>query len=153
MKKIIFYVLPILLGFLIGYISRYFQIDAIQNWYPLLNKPPLTPPNSIFPIAWSSIYVLSGISLGIILNNIRLYRQEIILWSSQLVLNFMWSLTFFYFQNTLLGLITIILLDIVVLWYIIRTYKINQFASILYFPYMAWILFATYLNTYILFNN
>lgn len=154
MKKFFSYLIPIAICFILGFLASRLQADSIQNWYPLLNKPMLTPPNSVFPIAWGIIYLMSGISAGIIWNYGGKYRNIILyLWVLQQIFNFAWSILFFTFRNPLLGFMDIILLDILVLRYILRTWPINRTASVLFWPYMAWITFATYLNGFILFNN
>ncbi len=154
MKKIFSYAIPIAIGFLLGFIASQLQSDAIENWYPYLNKPSLTPPNAAFPIAWSTIYLLSGISAGLIWNYGGNQRKRILtLWGIQQFFNFTWSILFFTLQNPLLGFINIVILDILVLWYIVKSWPVNRTASLLFWPYMAWIAFATYLNGYILVYN
>lgn len=154
MKKILNIVLPVLACFIVGFTARNFQTEAIANWYPALNKSPLTPPNIAFPIAWSILYLLMGISIGLVLNSRNWRKRPLItLFIIQLVFNFTWSISFFYFQNPLWGLINIFLLDVLVLYYIIRTYKLVKVSAWLFIPYLGWILFATYLNGYIFINN
>ncbi|WP_029904631.1 TspO/MBR family protein [Prevotella sp. 10(H)] len=154
MRKILNIIIPVLICFLIGMTASYFQSDSIETWYPTLNKPPLTPPNIAFPIAWSIIYLLMGISIGLGLNsNIRDKRNIILLFIIQLIFNFTWSISFFYLQNPLLGLANILILDILVAVYIITTFRILKVSSYLFIPYMLWIVFATYLNGYIFYYN
>ncbi|SHF69078.1 TspO/MBR family protein [Dysgonomonas macrotermitis] len=154
MKKILNIVLPVLACFIVGFTASNFQTEAIANWYPALNKSPLTPPNIAFPIAWSILYLLMGISIGLVLNSRNWRKRSLItLFIIQLVFNFTWSISFFYFQNPLLGLINILLLDVLVLYYIIRAYKLVKASAWLFIPYLIWILFATYLNGYIFINN
>lgn len=57
MKTALFIIVPVVICFVVGFTASYFQKDAIANWYPYLNKPALTPPNIVFPIAWSIIYL------------------------------------------------------------------------------------------------
>ena len=64
MRKALNIIIPILVCFLVGLSASYFQADAIKNWYPTLIKPAVTPPNIVFPIAWSIIYVCMGLSIG-----------------------------------------------------------------------------------------
>ena len=154
MKKVISIVVPILTCFIIGLTASYFQQDAIREWYPFLNKPNLTPPNIVFPIAWSIIYLCIGISIGMIyLSGSKNRRLLIQLFCIQLFFNFAWSFLFFYLQNPLLGFIDILILDICVTIYVIKSYRRNKLSSILFLPYAIWIYFATYLNGYILLNN
>lgn len=154
MKKLLPYVIAVAICFILGFIASQLQMDSLREWYPYLNKPSLTPPNNIFPIAWGIIYLLSGISAGIIWNSTGIRRKEILtIWGVQQFFNFTWSIMFFTLQNPLLGMINIIILDVLVLYYIIKTWPFNRLASILFWPYLAWICFASYLNAFILLNN
>ena len=154
MRKVLSIIIPILVCFFVGLTASYFQADAIKNWYPTLIKPALTPPNIVFPIAWSIIYLCMGISIGLIINSAteqkRFFVKAFIM---QLFFNFTWSIGFFYFQNPLIGFINILLLDIFVINYTLKSYPVNKVSSILFIPYVAWLLFATYLNGYILMYN
>lgn len=154
MRKVLSIIIPILICFFVGLTASYFQADAIKNWYPTLVKPALTPPNIVFPIAWSIIYLCMGISIGLIINSAteqkRFFVKAFIM---QLFFNFTWSIGFFYFQNPLIGFINILLLDIFVINYTLKSYPVNKASSILFIPYVAWLLFATYLNGYVLMFN
>lgn len=154
MKKCLNILLPILICFLVGFTASYFQSDSIQSWYPHLNKSSLTPPNYIFPIAWSIIYICMGTSIGLILNSDSLEKKRLILYFGiQLFFNFTWSLSFFYLQNPLLGFLNIILLDLVVLYYAFKSFPVQRVSAILFIPYILWLILATYLNAYVLLNN
>ena len=147
-------IIPILVCFLVGLSASYFQADAIKNWYPTLIKPVVTPPNIVFPIAWSIIYVCMGLSIGLLINStIERRRFFIKAFVFQLFFNFTWSISFFYIQNPLIGFINILLLDIFVINYTLKSYQVNKTSSILFIPYVIWLLFATYLNGYILMYN
>lgn len=154
MRKVLSIIIPILVCFLVGFTASYFQADAIKNWYPTLIKPALTPPNIVFPIAWSILYLCMGISIGLIINSaIEQKRFFVKAFIMQLFFNFTWSIGFFYFQNPLIGFINILLLDIFVINYTLKSYPVSKASSILFIPYVAWLLFATYLNGYILMYN
>lgn len=154
MRKAVAIIIPVLICFFVGLTASYFQADAIKSWYPYLNKPELTPSNIVFPIAWSIIYLCMGISIGIIFLSDSIKKQELIkLFSIQLIFNFAWSILFFYWRNPLLGFIDILILDICVSLYAIRSYSVKKVSSLLFIPYIVWIYFATYLNGYILLNN
>ena len=154
MRKALNIIIPILVCFLVGLSASYFQADAIKNWYPTLIKPVVTPPNIVFPIAWSIIYVCMGLSIGLLINStIERRRFFIKAFVFQLFFNFTWSISFFYIQNPLIGFINILLLDIFVINYTLKSYQVNKTSSILFIPYVIWLLFATYLNGYILIYN
>lgn len=151
MRKVLSLIIPILVCFLVGFSASYFQADAIKNWYPTLIKPALTPPNIVFPIAWSIIYVCMGISIGLIIYSAAVVERRFFMktFLIQLFLNFSWSIGFFYLQNPLLGLINILLLDLFVIRYTLTSFPVNKASSILFIPYVIWLLLATYLNGYI----
>lgn len=154
MRKALHIIIPIIVCFAVGATASYFQQDAIETWYPYLNKPALTPPNIAFPIAWSIIYVCIGLSIGLIWNTTSYQKRFMtILFCVQLFFNFTWSISFFYLQNPLLGFINILILDVLVIYYIIKAYPVSKASSMLFVPYVLWIIFATYLNGYILVNN
>ena len=151
MNRFLKYLLPILLCFAVGWAAMLFQSVALVEWYPYLDKPSITPPNWVFPIAWSIIYICMGISFGRLWDlNDRRFQG---LWFLQLVLNFLWSPMFFFMESPISGLTFILLLDIAVLSYAIFTWRVSRLASLLMLPYLAWLCLATYLNFYIwLFN-
>lgn len=154
MKKAWAYILPTLLCFALGGLAGWLQQDAINNWYPYLIKPALTPPASVFPIAWSIIYLCMGISAGLVLTSGSPRRNGVMtVWYFQLAFNFLWSILFFVCRSPLLGMIDIVVLDALVLLYIARSAKVRSAAAWLFVPYLCWIAFATYLNAYILAAN
>ena len=151
MKRFFNYLWPVLLCFILGFAASKFQSKSMVEWYPTLVKSPLTPPNIAFPIAWSVLYLFIGLALGRISG--KGYKREVILWSVQMLLNFLWSIIFFTMRMPLLGFVDIILLDVVVMAFIYNVRNKDRVAFYLFIPYLIWLLFATYLNAYILFNN
>jgi len=139
MKNFFRIFLPIILGGIVGFIINGF-ID-----YTELVKPPLAPPKIFFPIAWSVIYLLMGISY-------YLYRKEfsdkktIQLYYAQLIVNLLWSIIFFVFKLRLLAIAWILVLDILVIILIKRFFETKKISTYLNIPYLLWILFATYLT-------
>ena len=151
MKAILAYTIPIVLCLAIGAIGSYIQAPSLNGWYPTLTKSALTPPSIIFPIAWTVLYILMGLSIGrlIALGDMSIIR----LWLLQLLVNFLWSVAFFVLRSPLSGLITILILDVLVFAYIIYAFSCDRIAGWLFVPYMVWLLFATYLTGYIYLNN
>lgn len=130
---------PLIAGSIIGFIIAP-TID-----YTTLNLPPLAPPKIVFPIAWSILYLLMGISYF-------LYRRDqnsqktIILYYVQLVVNLFWSLFFFLWKLRFFSIIWILLLDILVISFIKQLSTEKKISAWLLTPYLIWILFATYLT-------
>ena len=139
MKKLIYVFFPLLIGGLVSFIIK----DFIN--YQEIIKPFLAPPKFIFPIAWSIIYFLMGISYALLNKNI-VDKTNKIIYYGQLLVNAFWSIIFFIFHNYGLSFIWIILLDILVSLMIWRFYKTNKVSAYLNLGYLIWILIATYLT-------
>lgn len=138
MKKILYIFHPLLFGFIIG---LFLNTDI----YPLLNKPPLSPNTILFPIIWSILYLIMGISFYIIsYDNSRKKAQ--FLFYSQLFVNLVWPILFFNLNLYLFSNIWILLLIILVINMILEFMKIKKAAGLLNIPYLIWLLFAFYLN-------
>lgn len=140
-----------------GFISSFFTVSAIKNWYPFLNKPWFNPPNWIFGPVWSLLYLLMAISLYLIWKKGLFTKKKITtagaIFFVQLFLNFLWSIIFFGLKNPLLALA-----DIVVLWTAIfitikHFYRLDKTAAYLLIPYLLWVSFAIILNLSIVFLN
>ena len=125
------------------------------SWYNSLNRSPLNPPNILFPIAWSILYVLMGISIAIIINKYideqdleikKKIKNYIFLFIIQFILNMFWTYIFFGLKSPLFGFIEIIILDILIIITIIKFKTISKAASYILIPYILWCLFASYLT-------
>ena len=144
MSKIKIYVKSILIPVIIGGIVGIIISNSID--YNTLQKPFLAPPSIAFPIVWTILYILMGISYGI-LEVKNLNTPEInIIYYFQLFVNALWSIFFFTLEWRLFAFLWIILLDILVIIMIIKFYQKNKTAGLLQIPYLLWVLFATYLN-------
>ena len=116
-------------------------------WYYNLTKPPLAPPDWIFPPVWSILYFSMLVALLLYLFKPSQNKKSgYIYFIAQLILNLLWTPAFFYLQNIVLALIVIILLDIFVILTIKSFYKVSKISGLILIPYLIWILFATYLN-------
>lgn len=146
------YLWPILLCLGVGVSGSFLQGSAITAWYPALHKPAVTPPAIVFPVVWTILYVLMGLSLTQFLYR-HGARWLIVVWWLQLFFNFLWTIMFFTLQSPLLGLVDILLLDGLVLIYLFGSYHVSRVASWLFVPYALWLFLATYLNAYIFFYN
>lgn len=117
--------------------------------YSKINRPPLSPPGIVFPIVWSILYTLMGISLYLVWNKNDNSSQSNIAYfwfAVQLFLNFIWSPIFFGAQQYLVAFIVLILLIASVVAMIVSFYKISKPAALLQISYLIWLIFAGYLN-------
>lgn len=142
-KKLLFFVIgTIIIGGIFGFLTM-----GSMNAYNELIKPPLTPPGILFPIVWTILFILMGVSLYIVTETkytdlTKVYRIYII----QLIVNSLWTLLFFGLNLRLLSFFWILLLIALVVIMIIRFYRINKTAAYLQIPYLLWLIFASYLN-------
>lgn len=138
----------ILLTLSVGGISGVATASGIDNWFLSLNKPFFNPPNYLFGPVWTTLYLLMGISLFLILQSPskEVKRKALFIFAIQLTLNFLWSFLFFKFRLVELAFIEIILIWISILAMIITFYKIDRIAAGLQIPYLLWVTFATVLN-------
>lgn len=131
-------------GLLSGLLSRnataLFGESALQS--------SLSPPAIVFPIVWTILYALMGISAARIslASQSPLRSRGLNLFITQLIVNFFWSLIFFNAGAYGFALIWLVLLWILVLWMILSFRKVDPLAALLQIPYLLWLTFAAYLN-------
>lgn len=142
MKKIINFFrlfLPIIIGGIVGIIIKNY-ID-----YSLIEKAPLSPPKLAFPIAWSILYLLIGISYYLYKKK-DYNKQTIKLYYTGLLFNSLWSIIFFVLKLRLISIIWIIALVILTILLFISYKKQNKISAYLLIPYLIWLIYATYIN-------
>ncbi len=136
---ILFLLLVIGGGLAIGYLT------APGEWYAGLAKPLFNPPNWVFAPVWTILYVLIAVA------GWRVWCKDpggwpMRLWGTQLVLNFLWSPTFFAAHRIGLALLVILLLLAAILAFIALSWRQDREAARLFAPYAAWVGFASLLN-------
>lgn len=133
-------IIPVALGGIVGIIISNFMD------YGSLQKPFLAPPNLIFPIVWTILYILMGVSYGILKSNDNIDSKINLIYFSQLIVNLLWPIIFFVLKWRLFAFIWLILLILLVIIMIIKFYQKNKVAAIIQIPYLLWNIFAAYLN-------
>lgn len=151
LSLIIWIVGLIAIGSVIGSLTK----PEIITWYSTLNCSTLTPPNYVFPVAWTILYGIIGACGWLIWREPSLLKLIVIktLYVIQLILNWIWTPIFFGFHLTGLSLMILVLMDILVATIISLAYRKMKGVSLLMIPYLSWILFATYLSFYIWQHN
>lgn len=136
--------IPLAVGGLSALITR-----GSMDSYSQINNPPLAPPAWVFPVVWSILYLLMGVSLYLVWNSKASDKEKnkaITFWGTQLAFNFIWSPIFFISKNYLLAFIVLLIIWTFTLLMIISFYKISKPAAYLQIPYLIWLTFAGYLN-------
>lgn len=136
--------IPIIVGMIAALLTR----DSMKVFESLL-QPPLSPPGWLFPVVWTVLYILMGISSYLVLTADADKDEKlkaIRLYGYQLVVNFLWPTLFFNFGWYLFSFFWLLLLWIMVLVMILRFKDINKLAAYMNIPYLIWLTFAGYLN-------
>lgn len=139
------------MGYLIGWISG----GENHLWYQELTRTRLTPPGTVFGIAWSILYAMIAIS------GWRLFQgphapqlgSARFFFIVQLLLNWCWSPIFFKFQAITTAFIFVLLILAFTVATIAKSYRTEKLGALLLIPYVAWLCFASYLNGYIVVHN
>ena len=132
----------------VGGLSSLLTMGSMKA-FAQLRQPPLSPPGWLFPVVWSVLYVLMGISAYLVYTartapQIRF--SALIAYGIMLIFNFVWPLLFFRLGMRLVAFIWLILLLGLVLLTASLFYQVRKIAGLLYIPYLAWMVFAGYLN-------
>lgn len=151
MNKVKIYAKAILIPVIVGILVGLLISSSID--YNSLEKPFLSPPSSAFPIVWTVLYILMGVSYGILDSNNLVTENINNIYYLQLVVNALWPIVFFLLKWRFIAFLIIILLDILVYTMIKRFYSKNKTAGLLQIPYLAWSIFATYLNLFVFILN
>ncbi len=141
-------ILSIIISLSVGGLSGFLTSNNMDT-YKKYHLPMLAPPGFVFPVVWTILFILMGISAYIVLNSTASNKEKanaLFLYGLQLVINFLWPLIFFKFELVFLGFLWILLLLAVVAFMIVSFYKINPLSAYLQIPYFLWLLFAAYLN-------
>lgn len=139
--QILFAAFTLLLGFAVSLIAGGFET------YQMLKRPPFAPPGFVFPIAWTILYVMIGISAGIVDDSNDLDKGYAIkLYIVQLFINVLWPVFFFKLKAIKFALFWLVLLIIAALLTYRNFSVISKKASLLFLPYIIWLFYAFYLN-------
>ena len=152
-NKIKPYILPYAIGIAIpmtvGIASAALTKDSMDV-YEGLNTPPLSPPSVIFPIVWTILFILMGISSATVYTKRERFpeaaRRGLIYYGASLALNLSWSIIFFNLQAALLALGVLIILLYCIIKTICEYRRVCPAAAYLQIPYALWVGFAGYLN-------
>jgi benzodiazapine receptor len=115
------------------------------KWYEDLNKPTWTPPNWLFPVAWTTLYLLmagAGARAAVSPDN----SVAMALWALQIALNGLWTPVFFGLRRIRLGLVVLVGLWIAVFCGMIALWQVDWLAGLMFVPYLAWVTVAGALN-------
>lgn len=145
MKKLKTFIIFLLIPLLAGFIGN--LLGNSNQGFDQITKPSFTPPGIIFPIVWTILYILMGISSYIIFKeNKKETKSSLLIYIIQLLFNMLWTYFFFNKGWYLFSFIWILIMIVLVVIMIYKFYKINKVAGLLQIPYLIWLIFASILN-------
>ncbi|WP_296260354.1 MULTISPECIES: tryptophan-rich sensory protein TspO [unclassified Pseudomonas] len=122
------------------------------SWYDALKKPGFTPPNWVFPVAWTTIYLLlawAGYRLSLLPGS----QTVLALWAAQIALNTLWTPVFFGAHQVITGMVILTLLWLVVATMVVMALQLDLVTGLILFPYLIWLSIAAALNFSIMLHN
>ena len=144
--KIKVYALSVALALAVGGLAALLTGGGMRA-YASLAQPVLAPPGWLFPVVWTVLYILMGLSAGMIyLSDDDCRRDALRVYALQLFLNFGWTILFFGFSLRFAAFIWLVLLEAVIVVMIAVFFAIRPRAAYLQIPYFLWVAFAAYLN-------
>ena len=142
-------IIPLAVGGLASWIN-YGGISAFES----INKPPFSPPQVLFPIVWTLLYLLMGISSYLVYSGSKEGRKTaLIFYALQLAANFIWTFVFFGLSAYSAAFIVLLVLLALTAGMIITFLPLSKAAAYLQIPYFIWLCFAGVLNYYICLLN
>lgn len=155
-QRIKVYAIAIAIPLAVGILSALITMNDMQI-YGEVRVPPLAPPAILFPIVWTVLYVLMGVSSGMIWLRREQHptdaRQGLVYYAISLVFNFAWSIFFFQLRLFLFSFFWLLALLYLIIRTILSYDKVYSTAAYLQIPYLFWVSFAGYLNFAIWFLN
>ena len=141
------YALGIILVEAVGLLSGLLSRGGAEAFRASVLQPPLSPPGWVFPVVWTILYALMGVSA------VRVWQSPssgarsrgLNLFAAQLILNFFWPLIFFNARAYGLAFVWVVVLWVLVLLMILEFRKVDRVAALLQIPYLIWLTFAAYL--------
>lgn len=114
-------------------------------WYERLAKPSWTPPNWLFPLAWTTLYVLIALAAARVapLDGNEL---ALALWALQIALNALWTPVFFGKHSLAGGIAVIVPLWLAVVGMVVTFWALDGIAGLILVPYLVWVSYAAALN-------
>ncbi len=149
MKTWLKLIISIGIPLLVGFAGSLFTVTGEGSWYQQINKPEWNPPGSVFGPVWTTLYVLMGIAFFLVWKSEVskvVKTKAMVLWSVQLLANFLWSYIFFQRHEIGLAFAEILVLWVLILLTIFAFAEISKLAAWLLVPYIAWVSFASILT-------
>lgn len=141
-------ILLLVLAFAAAGIGAAATQTSVHTWYPSLNKPSWNPPSALFAPVWTLLYILMAVATWRVwkIGSAKTARRTVALYSAQLMLNTLWSVLFFGLRRPDAALVDVLTLLAVIGFILVRYWRMDRIAAVLWLPYVAWVTYASALN-------
>ena len=148
-KQTRIYIISVAISLGVGIVSALLT-RGNMNIYEEVSTPPLSPPSFLFPVVWTVLFVLMGISAAMVLTTgtspLVKRKNALSVYGMSLFFNFFWSIIFFNLRAFLFAFVWLLVLLALIILTIVKYYRIKKTAAYLQIPYAVWVTFAGYLN-------
>lgn len=140
-------IIAVFIPLAVGGISSLIVGSGFDVYSEAVTKPPMSPPDWLFPVMWTILYILMGISSYLVYEkDTTEAKQPLAVYAIQLAMNFMWPILFFSLSAYLFSFILLIILWSLAITMTVMFYRVSKLAGMLQIPYILWLTFAAYLN-------
>ncbi len=147
LKRITVLLVFVLICLLVGWFGGAVTESSRTSWYAALEKPLLNPPDWVFAPVWTTLYIFMAIAGWRIWSGDNPETKKLkLFFVLQLILNGVWSFLFFGLRNPGIALADIVALEVCLIFFVSRSYRVDRWTGIFLTPYLLWVSFATYLN-------
>ncbi len=140
-------IIALLIPLLVGGFSA--LLTGGMDTFKILDKPPLSPPSWVFPVAWTILYLLMGFASYLVYTaSAPAYKKNnaLLFYGIQLFFNFFWSIIFFAWEMYTFAFVWLMIMWVLIIITTVKFWKISKPAGYLMIPYLLWVTFAAYLN-------
>ena len=114
-------------------------------WYARLDKPAWVPPDWLFPVAWTTIYLLLSFA-GARVAGLPGSGAALAFWALQAAFSTLWTPVFFGLRRMKAAIAVIAVLWLAVLGCTVLHWRLDAWAGLAFAPYLAWVTVAAALN-------
>jgi translocator protein len=127
----------------------------VEGWYRGLDRSPLNPPDWAFGAAWSFLYLILSLSYWKTYES--RYQKDgwliLALFSVHMIMNWIWTPLFFVGHALLASYLLILILIFTAAMVAYLLWPLSRWASLVFVPYIGWLIFAGHLSEFIWRHN
>lgn len=155
-KNHLFSLLAFVIAFqLMGWAISQLTMPEVTTWYDTLKRSPLTPPDSVFGIVWSILYLLLAFAAWRVftLKTMPFRSAVLTIFAVHMIVNWAWNPVFFLAHAIFPAFVMILFLIFTAAMLLYIIWPASRAAALIFLPYLCWLTFAGHLTQFIWLNN